>query len=162
MHYGPFYERFPDLARTEMRSVTIKDHPLLPDGEFRLIEAYCNEPGCDCRRVMFNIYTPDNTEPLAVVAYGWGSAAFYTRWFGKYNADIIREMQGPILNSASPQSKLAPALLRLVQETLRDRAYRARLKRHYELFKQAVNEEADYTPPEPRRRRKPKPKRLRR
>lgn len=162
MFYAPFYERFPDLARTETRSVTIRGNPLLPDGEYGLIEAYCNEPGCDCRRVMFNIYTPDSTEPLAVVAYGWASAAFYARWFGKDDAAIIRQMQGPILNPGSPQSELAPALLRLVQEVLRDKAYVARLKRHYELYKQAVNEEADDKPPRPRRRRIPKPRKRRR
>jgi hypothetical protein len=162
MFYAPLYERLPDLARTETRSVTIKGHPLLPDGEYGLIEAYCNEPGCDCRRVMFNIFTPASASALAVIAYGWESAAFYARWFGQYDMDIIRQMQGPILNPGSPQSQVAPGLLLLVQEMLRDEAYVARLKRHYKLFKQAVNEAADYTSPKRLRRQTPKPKKRRR
>ena len=60
MFFAPFYELFPELAPRETRSVTIKNDPSLPDGEYGLIEAYCNEPGCDCRRVMFNIFTSDS------------------------------------------------------------------------------------------------------
>jgi hypothetical protein len=71
-------------------------------------------------------------------------------------------MQGPTLNPGSSQSQLAPALLLLVQEILRDETYMARLKHHYNLFKQAVNEEADYPLPKRPRRRTPKPKKRRR
>ncbi|MGB5060998.1 MAG: hypothetical protein WBO48_20015 [Candidatus Promineifilaceae bacterium] len=42
--------------------MTIKNDPFLPDGEYGLLEAYCNEPGCDCRRVMFTLLTPDSHE----------------------------------------------------------------------------------------------------
>lgn len=53
---------------------------------------------------------------------------------------IIQQMQGPILHAGSPQSKLAPGLLQLVTEVLQDKAYLARLQRHYALFKQALND----------------------
>jgi hypothetical protein len=152
MFYAPFYELFPELARRETRSVTIKGNPSLPDGEYGLIEAYCHEPGCDCRRVMFNIFTPESPEALAVVAYGWESKAFYADWFGSYDPDIIQQMQGPILNPASPQSELAPALVQLVRYVLQDEEYVVRLKRHYRLFKEKVNEQAGYAS------RRPKPK----
>ncbi len=158
MAYIPFYELFPELAQRETRSVTIKNNPSLPDGEYGLLEAYCNELGCDCRRVMFNILTPEGTEALAVVAYGWESKAFYARWFGGNDPDIIQQMQGPILNPGSPQSQLAPALLQLVHYILQDEAYVARLKRHYQLFKQAVNEQAGHPSQHRSRRSKPKAK----
>ncbi len=55
------------------------------------------------------------------------------------NPTMIREMQGPILNDGSPQSKYAPAFLRLVIEmVLSDLAYIERLKRHYQIFKETV------------------------
>lgn len=70
MFYAPLHELLPEVARRETCSVTIKNDPFLPDGEYGLLEAYCNEPGCDCRRVMFTLLTPDSHEALAVVAYG--------------------------------------------------------------------------------------------
>jgi hypothetical protein len=162
MFYAPFYELFPELARRETRSVTIENNPSLPDGEYGLLEAYCNEPGCDCRRVMFNIFTPDSPKALAVVAYGWESKAFYADWFGRYDPDIIQQMQGPILNPDSPQSELAPALVQLVDYVLQDEVYVARLKRHYRLFKQKVNDQAGYPSRHRSRRAKPKAKKRKR
>lgn len=140
MHYAPLYEILPELARSETRSATVRNSPILPDGEYILIEAYCNDPTCDCRRVMFNVCTAGSNKLLAVVAYGWESKSFYARWFGKNDPVIIQRMQGPILNPGSPQSKLAPALLQLVSEVLQDKAYVARLQRHYALYKQALND----------------------
>jgi uncharacterized protein YecA (UPF0149 family) len=42
---------------------------------------------------------------------------------------------------ASPQSKLAPALLRQIKVVLQDKKYIARLKRHYNLFKDEIEKE---------------------
>ncbi len=161
MFYAPLYELLPELARRETRSVTIENNPSLPDGEYGLLEAYCNEPGCDCRRVMFNIFTPDSHKALAVVAYGWESKAFYANWFGRNDPDIIQQMQGPILNPDSPQSALAPALVQLVDYVLQDEAYVVRLKRHYRLFKQKVNDQAGCPARRRPRRAKPKTKKRR-
>jgi uncharacterized protein YecA (UPF0149 family) len=54
-------------------------------------------------------------------------------------AEVINELKGPILNLLSPQSELAPALLKRVKEVvLRDRLYVERLKQHYQLFRKTV------------------------
>jgi hypothetical protein len=67
------------------------------------------------------------------------SNASLTR-YRQNDPQIIREMQGPILNPGSSQSELAPALLKLVRDTLlKDREYFERLKRHYWMFKQKVD-----------------------
>jgi uncharacterized protein YecA (UPF0149 family) len=56
------------------------------------------------------------------------------------------------LNDSSPQSELAPLLLREVTFVLQDKNYVDRLKRHYHMFKEAVNsedfesEEEDFMP----------------
>lgn len=55
MYYGPFLERFPEVAAQETRVITAQGHALLPDGEYGLVELFCTEPGCDCRRVMLSI-----------------------------------------------------------------------------------------------------------
>jgi hypothetical protein len=44
----PFMKRFPQLAASETRSVTVTGRDDLPDGEYGFIEFYCNEPQCDC------------------------------------------------------------------------------------------------------------------
>ena len=138
--YEPFYERFHELAFRETRSITITNNPKLPEDEYGFLEAYCNDKNCDCRRVMFNVASRKRNEIVAVIAYGWESREFYARWFRKDDPEIIREMQGPILNLASHQSELAPALLRLVRDTLlKDPAYIDRLKRHYQMFKEKVD-----------------------
>jgi uncharacterized protein YecA (UPF0149 family) len=79
---------------------------------------------------------------LAVIAYGWESKKYYAKWFGNNPpGDILEELQGPALNSASPQSDLAPALLLMVKQVLQDKDYVNRLKRHYEMFKETVDVE---------------------
>lgn len=48
MPYEPFHERFPEIAEEETRMIIAVNDPDLPQGEYSLIEAYCNEPNCDC------------------------------------------------------------------------------------------------------------------
>ena len=87
-----------------------------------MFEMYCDEPGCDCRRVFFTVIS-ERLKPLAVVSYGWESLAFYARWLHGTPADP-KLLQGPILDPGSPQSKYAPALLSLIDEVvLADTAY---------------------------------------
>ena len=49
----------------------------LPADAYGMLEMYCNEPGCDCRRVFFMVVAKRYREPLAYVAYGWESRKFY-------------------------------------------------------------------------------------
>lgn len=139
MPYEPFHERFPEVAAQETRSFIIFNAPDLPDGEYTLIEAYCNEPNCDCRRVFFNVYHQQKRKIVAVIAYGWESREFYVKWFGRDDPPIIEELQGPALNSLSRQSEIAPAVLEMVRAILQDKHYVARLKRHYKMFKATVD-----------------------
>jgi hypothetical protein len=144
MPYQPFHELFPKVAEKETRSLTTFDnHPTLPADDYGLVEAYCNEPGCDCRRVFFNVISGRRQEIVAVVAYGWESKKFYARWFGRNDPDIINDLKGPALNFGSPQSELAPALLHEIKNViLQDKNYVDRLKRHYRMFKEVIDSEA--------------------
>ena len=140
MPYEPFYDRFKEIAMKETRSITTQNHADLPDDDYGFLELYCNDENCDCRRVFFDVVSKNRGKSVAVVAYGWEDSAFYIRWYRQNDPQIIREMQGPILNDASAQSELAPALLKLVRNTLlKDPAYIERLKRHYWMFKEKVD-----------------------
>lgn len=141
MAYEPFYERFPKIAEEETRKIISLGDLDLPDGEYVLIEAYCNEPNCDCRRVFFNVYSPQRREVVAVIAYGWESRGYYRKWFGKDEPRILDELKGPSLNALSPQSELAPVLLQKIEWVLQDKQYVARIRRHYKIFKAVIDRE---------------------
>jgi hypothetical protein len=141
MPYAAFHQRFQEIAKQETRLVTILRPGRwdLPPGDYLFLEMYCGKPGCDCRRVFFNVVTIPGWDTVAVIAYGWESPDFYARWFGSNDPRDIHDLKGPILNLCSPQSKHAPALLALAQESLlRDMEYIERLQRHYRMFREAI------------------------
>jgi len=142
MAYTPFYEKFSEIAKKETRSIIAIGDLELPAGNYALIEAYCDEVGCDCRRVFFNVFSEKRNEIVAVIAYGWENSKFYADWFGDDDPMIIKELKGPILNVASHQSELAPILLDKVRKyVLMDMHYIERIKRHYRMFKDVIEKE---------------------
>ena len=55
----PLMERFPEVGARETRLVTVPQRQDLPDWEYGFVELYCDEPDCDCRRVMINVLRPE-------------------------------------------------------------------------------------------------------
>lgn len=145
MSYEPFVERFGEIAWKETRSFTLGagNRFDLPADDYGLMELYCNDENCDCRRVMFDVLSRKRNQSVAVIAYGWENATFYQKWYGGRDSPnarmAVNEMIGLNLNSASQQSELAPAILEMVRWLLTDSAYVARLKRHYQMFKEEVD-----------------------
>lgn len=81
MFFVPFHKFYPDLAARETRNAILNEpHNGLPADTYGFFEMYCDEPGCDCRRVFFTVFSERQRKPLAVVAYGWESLDFYARW----------------------------------------------------------------------------------
>ncbi|MCI5122935.1 MAG: hypothetical protein D3925_00275 [Candidatus Electrothrix sp. AR5] len=142
MPYSFFHSRLPKVAERETRSVTLFDHSEfnLPPADYAFLEMFCDEPDCDCRRVFFSVISSRDEEIKAVIAWGWEDQVFYTTWLRDSDPNVIKELMGPALNSASPQSDLAPALLKVFQEVLLpDTAYVERVKRHYAMFRATVD-----------------------
>jgi hypothetical protein len=122
------------LAIKEMRSATVRGMPGLPDGEYGFLELYCDEPGCDCRRVVIDVVTPTSGPKIwATINYGWASPEFYEKWIRDKNT--AHECSGATLDPLNPQTEYSDALLQLFNRVLQDKAYVERLKRHYQLFK---------------------------
>ncbi|MFC1652192.1 hypothetical protein ACFL3F_00590 [Planctomycetota bacterium] len=145
MPYQGFHELFPERAKAETRSIILegeqKANCPLPAGTYSFLEMFCNERGCDCRRVMFYVlFDQDGQGHLeAVIAWGWENRSFYKKWFRENDPEMLALLKGPILNLGSPQSKLAPALLNLVREVLlQDPAYIERVKSHYWAFRNKI------------------------
>jgi hypothetical protein len=119
----PLDTYFPNMARANCRTVIVWGRDDLPDDEFALLESYCDDPSCDCRRVMLNVASREQNKILASVSFAF---------------DPADEMRGPFLDPLNHQSEHAPALLKLVEHALEDTRYVARLERHYNMVKQAA------------------------
>lgn len=142
MPYTAFQSRFPKVAERETRTVTVMDSATfnLPPAHYSFLEMFCDEPGCDCRRVFLAVVSSLQKDIQAVIAWGWEEREFYVTWMGEDDPLIIKDLMGPSLNLTSPQSKIAPALLDLFCKVLlKDTAYVERIKRHYAMFRQKID-----------------------
>jgi len=145
MPYSLFHSRFPEIAELETRTVTVFDNANfnLPAAEYSFLEMFCDDPGCDCRRVIFTVTSSAEKDTVAVIAWGWELRAFYIKWMRYDDPNIINELMGPSLNFGSRQASFAPALVKLFQDVLLpDVAYTQRVKRHYYMFREAVDKKA--------------------
>ena len=74
----------------------------------------------------------------------WEKREFYAKWMGDDDPIIIRDLIGPALNLVSPQTKFASALLDLFRNVLlKDAAYVDRIKRHYAMFRQKIDNQVN-------------------
>jgi hypothetical protein len=146
MPYTSLFSEFPDIAERETRNITLTQacHSL-PANTYTFVELYCDERGCDCRRVLLNVVSPSSNKILAVIAYGWESRDYYIKWMGDDDSLVIDSLMGPTLNMMSPQTALAMPLLSLFRELLlADPPYMQRIMRHYDMFRQKVEHSAKY------------------
>lgn len=152
MDYGPFLEKCPEVAKEETRQISIlNEGGKLPKGRYLLFELFCTDPECDCRRVFLNVRHVESEQLMAVIAYGWENREYYREWFAgdvpggesllEERPSMLDELKGPALNTGSPQSKYASALLEEVESVLEDDDYVNRIERHYWMFKDAIEEE---------------------
>lgn len=132
-----FSSEFPEVALNEMRRIISKKRNDIPDGEYLLLDSYCDEPDCDCRRAMINVVSSEAPRDiLATINYGWEDIEFYKEFLlgGEKEAEYAA---GAALDQLNFQSDLAPAFLKVFRETLTS-SYIDTLKEHYKKFKQAV------------------------
>ncbi|MFO7631296.1 MAG: hypothetical protein R6W76_02095 [Caldilinea sp.] len=135
-----FVTYFGDLAVQETRVAHLRGYPGLPDGEYGFMELYCDDPQCDCQRVLINVVSNTVRPPvLAVINYGWRTPAFYARW--STSPELGDKMSGAALDPLNAQSQYAEPLLRLFEQIVKDPAYVQRLQRHYAMFKTKLLEQ---------------------
>ena len=148
----PFVTRFPELGTRETRCLKVQGLENLPNGKYTFLELYCNEPGCDCRRVIISVLREETgwDKIWATIGYGWESLDFYRKWEGGYSDPM--ELKGPYLDSLNPQTKYSPVLLDLFRDLIESSDYVERLKRHYRMFRDSIDKE--YGPAgDPRKKR---------
>ncbi|MBF0585033.1 MAG: SEC-C domain-containing protein [Magnetococcales bacterium] len=141
MDFVHFYKLFQKVAEEETRIVTVfaDSHWGLPADEYGFVEMFCGNKQCDCRRVFFNVMS-ERQGNIATIAFGWEPPEFYARWLPTNDASVIKEMMGPTLNRLSPQSEIAPKVLKLFKDVLLvDADYIDRVKRHYKMMKDYID-----------------------
>lgn len=128
----PFDAVFPDLAKNEVRVIHAVRHDRLPKGTYLFRELYCTEPRCDCRRVLLHVCWVEGVRVVATISYAFEPP--------KPPSDDPPQMY---LDPLNPQSDVSGVLFGMFEEMIRtDRAYHDRLVRHYEMWKQVVDDPA--------------------
>jgi hypothetical protein len=161
MPFAPFHQYFAEVAEHETRSITVPPGSRLgvPAGDYGFVEMFCDEPGCDCRRVMFSVLSSARQDVEAVIAWGWEDRTFYARWLKMDDPHFLKALQGPILNPGSPQTRYAGAVLQMAKDLLlTDPAYVERVKRHYAMFRARIDRQGGGKGREPAARRPQGPK----
>ncbi len=121
----------------QVRTVSIKQSPQLPDGEYSFIDTYCTDPGCDCRRTMIQVMHKGKL--VSVINYGWESTTFYENWMGSSAKDNpMPNMHGASIDITSPDLVRTDGILALFNALLND-IWIAKFKRHYDEVKAALS-----------------------
>jgi hypothetical protein len=123
-------------ATARARTLTIADHPELPDGTYAMVETYCTDLGCDCRKTMILVHL--DHRHVSTINFGWESPKFYARWYGAPLDDrTLAEMKGPSIDLNSPDLVPAGAMLAFFSALL-DARYLEHLRSQYTRFRAAV------------------------
>jgi hypothetical protein len=144
----PFTEYCDDIARTETSGFIISasiGKDVLPSGGYTLLESYCADKSCDCRKVMINIFSKKFQNIIATIGYGWEDEQFYINWmFG--DEKIGRSITGAYLELGGVHSRYSHACLKFFQNEIipRDPTYVYLLKRHSKIFKERLPDQAHH------------------
>jgi hypothetical protein len=118
---------FWDVAKRDSRAIQAVD-PTGAPATFVLREFYCNEPGCDCRRVVLHLHWVEGKRVAASINYA-------------FERSKRRDEPQISLDPLNPQSEHSRGLLALFTEIIaKDKAYREQLHRHYAMWKQVVDD----------------------
>jgi len=136
--FVPFLEYFPELFERETRKVTLSEEMFeLASGLYFLIESYCVDKNCDCRKVMINVVPKDEDLYCSnTIGFGWEDEKFYTKWVGDEISGA--QMVGAYLEPGSINTDRSQKYLELVKNSLRDPHYVKLIKKHYKRFKKLL------------------------
>lgn len=137
-----FMDYFPELFDRETRKIMlIQDTFGLLQGSYVLLENYCSDNDCDCRKVMINVVSMDNNIPmiLGTVGFGWENVQHYTHWLDG-DTDTASKMVGAYLERGGIQTEYSQGCLEMVKNSLRDEKYIDLIKKHYVSFKKLLKD----------------------
>jgi hypothetical protein len=126
----PFDLLFHDIARRECLAIEVADSRSRPAGLVIFREFYCNDPGCDCRRVVLHAAVAGQQRIIAGIGYG----------FEPPKPPFDDEPQA-MLDPLNPQSELSEVVLDLFTKLVESEpSVRARFIEHYAMWKRVVDD----------------------
>lgn len=123
---------FPELARREALALALAGQDGKPVATFLFREFYCNDPGCDCRRVVLHVHWVERKLVAASIGYGFEPAL-----------PPFEDEPQVMLDPINPQTDASEHILEMFEDALaRDPSVRARFVAHYEAWKRVVDDPA--------------------
>ena len=120
-------------STARVRTLTIAHHPELPDGAYAMVDAYCTDLGCDCRKTMILVHL--DHRHVSTINFGWESPEFYVRWYGGALDDrTLAEMKGPSIDLSSPDL-VPPGAMPAIFSALLEAHYLEHLRLQYTRFR---------------------------
>ena len=111
----PLFRILPALTEQETGRIILAQETLgLARGAYSLVESYCFDPDCDCRKVMINVMS-DSSEILGTVGFGWENEDFYIKWL--VDEDLGRQATGAYLEPGGIQTSSSEKCLSLVKKS---------------------------------------------
>jgi len=110
-----FAQFFPEIAKRELRTLILKEDAfefgklILPRGDYGFDELYCAEAGCDCRRVVLNVWADKPLRQVATINHS----------FERPRRDAIVSKQ-TFLDPINPQSRWSEPILELFENVVLD------------------------------------------
>ncbi len=134
----PYSKLFPEETEVRMRKIDLlQDTFGLSRGSYLLVENYCADKACDCRKAMINVVKiGDRPVILGTVGFGWESERYYADWIG--DKATARMMVGAYLEPGGIQTDKSASCLKLVNNSLRDDKYVELIKERYKVFKEKL------------------------
>ncbi len=140
-----YYDVFPEKWATDVRTSVFEsgdeDDPLV-GGMFLFNEYYCTDLNCDCQQVLVKVLRvwSEETPPenIAVFSYSWNLDNDLTRMIGGL------DLPNPLLDPFHSQASYAAELMEFWNDMFeRDRAYAARIRRHYREIRATVGQKGE-------------------
>lgn len=120
----------------QIRTVSLKKSPHLPDGDYTFVDTYCIDPSCDCRRTLIQVLL--NGVHVSTIGYGWESQKFYKNWMGvESNKDNMPILHGATVDISSP-NKVSPSSMLSFFNALLDDRWVAVFKNNYDAVKKQI------------------------
>src|SRR5262249_1584991 len=100
-----FDSLFPTIAVHDQFCIALTDpSPPELEGEYRVVDLYCQDSTCHCHKVSLDFLGRDN-KTYATVSYGWKSKTFYRKW--GLDAEMSQTLAHGFLDPWAPQSEYA-------------------------------------------------------
>ena len=140
-----YFHVFPEKAKTELRTATFVDangDDLPPDGQYIFDEYFCTDLNCNCQRVLVKVFRvrSEDSPPseVATISYSWNPNSDET--WTSVNSGVANPFLDPFHRQASYAAELLDFWRMMVT---RDRAYAARLERHYDEIRAEIGRSGD-------------------